>query len=510
MVTAQPSLDTIALRLNGAARAPLHRQLYDAILESIREQRLKPGSRLPSTRVLARALNLSRNTVAVAFDHLMAEGYLEARRGSGTFVTLALPEVLPARGEGGRDEIARPPPQLAARAAAFAAVPSSFLFAQKVRPFRMNFPAVDAFPIAQWARLTGRLLRHLGRATARELLGEGDAPGYRPLREGIANYLGMARGVRCTPDQIVVVAGAQQAIDITVRALLDPGDLAWVEDPGYPGARAALAAAGAVLAPVPVDGEGIDVAAGVARWPRARLAVVCPSKQFPLGVTMSLARRIQLLEWAAQAGAWIVEDDYDSEYRFTGRPLAALQGLDRDGRVIYIGTFSKVMFPSLRVGYVVVPRTLIDVFVGARAIAGRHSPVLEQALVAEFMAEGHFGRHIRRMRRLYQRRHDTLIEVAQRHLRGLVRIEPTDAGLQVVGWLPEEADDTEVAAAGHAASLELAPISRFALAARPSPGLLLGFSAFTEREIEAGARTLKEVLERHLKPRGRHREALHA
>lgn len=495
MTAAHPFLDTLAVSLDPKVDRALHRQLYHAMLHGILEGRLKPGSRLPSTRALAHALNFSRNTIAAGYDQLAAEGYVEGRAGSGTYVTRTLPERSP-RG----DRVKVPPPvaatplMLPRRAVAFAAVPAAFKQAQQVRPFRMNFPAVDAFPVGLWARMIGRLLRRTGGISGRLLLGEGDAAGHLPLRAAIAEYLGVARGVRCTPDQIVIVAGAQQAIDIAVRILLDPGDTAWVEDPSYPGARAALLAAGAELVPVPVDEEGIDVAAGVAACPRARLVIVCPSKQFPLGVTMSLARRVQILDWTARANAWIVEDDYDSEYRFTGRPLAALQGLDRSGRVIYVGTFSKVMFPSLRLGYLVVPPPLIDIFAGARAVAGRHSSVLEQALVAAFMTEGHFGRHIRRMRRLYMKRQQALIDAARRHLRGLIAIDPAEAGLQVIGWLPEGVDDQAVAAAGAAAGLELSPLSRFIIRTPRRPGLLLGFSGFDADEIEAGVRLLRQVL----------------
>jgi len=380
------------------APTPLYRQLYNAVRAAILDGQLPAGARLPATRVLAVDLGLSRTTVLTAMAQLLAEGYVEGKRGSGTCVARILPDaalhigrapagVGPSSSATGRTLSRRG--QLLATASLG---PSRD--AGMARAFRPGVPALDLFPWKTWLAIEGRLLRRLSGA-----LRLYDNPaGYRPLRQAVADYLGAARAVRCEADQVIVVAGSQQALDLVARVLLDPGDAVWVEEPGYAGAKGALAAAGARVVPAPVDAEGLDVAAARQRCAAARLAYVTPSHQYPLGMTMSLSRRLALLRWASDAGAWVVEDDYDSEYRYTGRPLAALQGLDTEGRVIYTGTFSKVLFPALRLGYLVVPTDLADAFARAKALTDRGSPVLGQAMLADFLAEGHFGRHIRRMR----------------------------------------------------------------------------------------------------------------
>ncbi len=325
-------------------------------------------------------------------------------------------------------------------------------------------------------------------------MGYGNSAGYAPLREAIAAYATAARAVRCDPAQVVIVSGSQQGLDLAARVLLDPGDVAWIEEPGYLGARGALLAAGAQLAPVPVDEQGLDVLAGIARSPTARVAYVTPSHQYPLGVTMSLPRRRALLQWAQQSGAWVIEDDYDSEYRYAGRPLAALQGLDTDGSVIYIGTFSKVLFPSLRLGYLIVPPQFVEAFVAARALADRHSPTIDQAVLAEFMLEGHFTRHIRRMRALYASRRDALMAAAQHELHGLLSVAPTEAGMHAVGWLAEGHDDRVASARAAAHGVEVPALSAYALEPLARGGLILGYSALTEAQIAAGVRRLALVL----------------
>jgi len=337
------------------------------------------------------------------------------------------------------------------------------------------------------------LVRHW-RRPANALLGYGEPRGYAPLRRAVASYLGLSRAVRCTPEQVIVVDGAQMAFDLIARVLLDPGDVAWVEEPGYPGARAALSAAGARLVYVPVDPEGLDVAAGAGLEPRARLVYVTPSHQFPLGMTMSLPRRLALLDWASRAGAWVVEDDFDSEYRYEGRPLAALQGLDREGRVVYVGTFSKVLFPSLRLGYVVAPPSLVDAFVAARSVAGRHSPSVEQAILTDFIEEGHFGRHIRRMRTLYRERQTVLVEALRREAGGLLEVEPPETGIHLAAWLGEGLDDREVSREAAARGVQARPMSGFYAGSPGRPGLELGYAAFNEEEIRRGAAQLASAL----------------
>ncbi len=462
---------------------------------AVLEGRLPPGSRLPSTRTLASDLGVSRNTVMGAFDQLLAEGYLEGKVGSGTYVADKLPEEL-LHAHGAAAKLAAQPRStgtlLSHRGAVLASTPLIPPRPHRApRAFRPGPGAVDQFPARVWMRLAARRWR----GSMRELLPYGESAGYRPLREAIAAYVRASRAVRCDTEQVVVIAGSQQGLDLVSRLLLDPGDRVWIEDPGYLGARGAFAGAGARLCGVPVDREGLLVETGIAREPQARMVYVTPSHQFPMGVTMSLARRLALLEWAARAGAWVVEDDYDSEFRFAGRPIASLQGLDRAGRVIYIGTFSKVLFPSMRLGYLVLPPDLVEPFASARALIDQHSPLLDQAVLADFIAEGHFSRHIRRMRALYAHRHAAFAELVAKELHGLLEVHPQDAGMHTVGWLPEGVDDAEAARAALDHGVETQPLSAYALDRLSRGGLLLGYTCTGTREMREGVKRLAQALE---------------
>jgi len=478
------------------ASTPLYRQLYDALRTAILDGRLPARARLPATRVLAVDLSLSRTTVLTAMAQLLAEGYVEGKRGSGTYVARVLPDAaLLARN--GVSATMGAPPAAASRALSrrgqllMSAAAALSRDGREAHAFRTGVPALDAFPWKTWRAIEDRCVRRLSNA----LRLYHDPGGYRPLRQAIADYLGAARAVRCTTDQVIVVAGSQQALDLVARVLLDPGDAVWVEEPGYAGAKGALAAAGARLVPVPVDAEGLDVAAGTRRGAAARLAYVTPSHQYPLGVTMSLARRLALLRWASDATAWVVEDDYDSEYRYTGRPLAALQGLDSEERVIYMGTFSKVLFPALRLGYLVAPVDLADAFARAKALTDRGSPLLGQAVVADFLAEGHFGRHIRRMRALYGERQAVLVRAARERLAGALDVPAQECGMHVIGRLSATTDDRRVAAVAARHGVEASPLSAFGLEPATAPGLVLGYAAFDERQIWEGVARLAKSLE---------------
>jgi GntR family transcriptional regulator/MocR family aminotransferase len=326
------------------------------------------------------------------------------------------------------------------------------------------------------------------------LLEYGDVSGYQPLRVAIAAYLRTARGVVCDPGQVFIVSGSQQALDLAARVLLDPGDAAWIEDPGYLGARAALQGAGAALIPVPVDDEGIDVAEGVRRRPDARLAYVTPSYQYPLGVTMSLSRRLALLSWARSAGAWVLEDDYDSEFRYAGHPLAALAGLDDAGHVLYMGTFSKVLFPALRLGYLVVPGWAVEAISHARSSTGRHAPTLDQAVLAEFIAEGHFAHHIRAMRALYQERQAHFVAAVSAELAGLLTVRPSPAGMHLVGWLEASLDDMLISKHAAEVEIDVRAVGRHCLDVVLPPALLLGYTALQPEKSRDGMRSLAHVL----------------
>lgn len=480
----------LTLRENGLT--PRYRQLYDALRDAILSGRLAPGSRLPATRTLAQEIGASRNTVVSAFELLLAEGYLETRVGDGTYISRHIPDDLlrsdPPRAESA--PAAQGAGSLSARGAQIAAISAAPQLAPSAPlPFRPGMPAVDLFPFDVWGKIAAKVMR----APDPALLRYGDPAGYAPLREAIAAYLSSSRGVACTPQQVIIISGSQQGIDIIGRLLLDPGDVALLEDPGYLGARGALLGLGARVVPVPVGPEGIDIAAGRDASPNARLVYVTPSHQYPTGITMSLARRLALIEWARDHSAWILEDDYDSEFRYVGRPLPAMQGLDTHQRTIYIGTFSKMMFPAMRLGYLVVPPHLVGAFSNARALADRGSPSFDQATTAEFLRSGAFARHIRRMRKIYAERQEALVAAAERHLRGLIQIQPSEAGMHLVGWLDESARVAPMVAAAATQGITLNTIAAYTLGPPSRAGLLFGYAAIPPAEITAAVRRLAQV-----------------
>ncbi len=477
--------------------APLYRQIYESIRRAILSGEFTCGRRLPATRLMAAQLGVARTTVVNAYEQLLIEGYLEGRTGAGTYVAATLPEELLqiARDSppGRQTPLASQGHILSRRGEWLAAKTLAELRVQGSGgqgAFQIGLPAIDEFPFHVWSRLAARRLRH----PPRELLCYNDPAGYRPLRAVIAAHLRSTRAVHCDVEQVIVVAGSQQALDLTARVLLNPGDAAWVEDPCYPGARNALLAAGARVASVPVDEEGFHLTAALKRRRGARLVYVTPSHQYPLGVTMSLSRRLALLDWARQSGALIVEDDYNSEFRYSGRPLESLQGLDGNGRVIYVGTFSKTTFPSLRLGCMVVPRDLTDAFIAARALIDRHSPSIDQAILTDFIEGGHFARHIRRMRSLYAERQGALVAAARSELAGLLEVKPAASGMHLIGWLAKGVSDS--VASGQAArhGVEAAPLSAYSSKELPRGGLTLGYTAVNPRQIKEGVQRLARAL----------------
>jgi len=443
---------------------------------------------------LARQYRLARGTIVNAFDQLKSEGYIQGSVGSGTYVNKILPEELlhvalrESTALAVRHEQRRKLSDYARRVKLF---PNFEI--RPSRAFRTNMPALDLFPTTLWAQVAARRLR---RISASLLLGCGSM-GYPPLRDAVASYLSTSRGVKCVADQVVVVSGVQEAIDLAVRLFVNPGDRVCMETPGYPGAAIAFKATGARISAICVDEEGMKVPGANVRG--ARLVYITPGHQFPLGVTMSVARRLQLLDWAAKSGALILEDDYDSEYRYVGRPVPALQGLDRHGLVLFTGSFSKVLFPSLRVGYLVVPPDLVDYFAAALSVTNRHAPLLEQAILCDFIAEGHFGRHLRRMREVYARRLSILLECAQQNLGGLLEISGVEAGLQIAGWLHGGLNAESVATAAATRRVEVTPLSRYSQGKAVREGLQLGFAAVDSGEIRRGVRELTITLENEVK-----------
>jgi GntR family transcriptional regulator/MocR family aminotransferase len=471
----------------------LGRWLFTELRAAILDGRLKPGTRMPSTRNLSQQYRLARGTAAVAFDGLKSEGYVEARVGSGTFVTSRLPEDSMAVARPTVPVIAEPSKAGLAKRGRESVEAVRILAASHSlgRAFRSYEPAIDLFPVNLWSRVAGRVLRR----APRPLYGQGDARGYLPLRKAIAEYVGAARGVRCDANRIIITSGTQQGLDIVARMLLDPGDAVWMEDPGYPGALFALRAGGADIVPVPVDQEGLIVEEARRQQPHARLAYVTPANQFPLGVTMSNRRRVELLEWAAQEDAWVVEDEYDAEYRYFGQPLPSLQSLDRSGCVIYLGTFTKMLFNSLRLGFLVVPERVVDAFTAARTMLDRHPPTLEQAILAEFILEGHFGHHVRRMRQIYARRIVTLCDAARDGLNGMLDVVRSDTGMRTVAWVKTGQRDTEVAARARSLGLEVASVSDFTVRHSHPDALVLGFAGCTPAELKRGVGVIRGALE---------------
>ncbi len=483
----RPSISSFrAFSLDPDAPEALHRQLYDELRRAILGGRLAPGSRLPASREFAGVSRISRNTVLTAYSQLLAEGYIESRAGSGTFVARAIPETMVPESPAVSQSNDGPPPASRALSSRGAVLGETPILRHPLRTvanaFRPGLPALDHFPMDIWRRLYDRRLR---RASTR-LLTYDDPQGYLPLREAIAAHLAASRGARCGPEHVVIVNGSQHGLDLCARVLLDRGDEVWFEEPGYFAARALLRSYFAVPVPVPVDSDGLVVSAGIERAPRARLVYTTPSHQNPLGVTLTLARRVALTQWAEQAGAWIVEDDNASEYRYRGRPLAALQGIDTARRVIYVGTFSKTMFSALRLGYVVAPSDVVPAIVQARMLADRQAPGLSQAVLADFMNEGHFARHLRRMRTLYAERLGALLKAVRTHADDVLEVDEGEGGMSRVAWLPPGLDDLEVGTEVARAGIQCLPLSEYCAVPCERRGLILGFTGIDEPEIETG------------------------
>ncbi len=487
------------ITLEEESGVPLYRQIYEGVRGAILSGELLPGKPLPASRFLAQQLGVSRTTIVNTYDQLLAEGYLESRAGAGTFVAAHLPEEFLNTPNIQRQKNQTETPKRNLKLSRYGknvfAESPTILRNSPLTPavaFQHGLAAIDEFPFDVWTKLANKVYRTL----PRDCFGYGEPAGFYPLREAVAAHLKSSRAVNCSPEQIIITTGAQHAFDLIGRVLLEPGAEVLVENPGYVGAKQAFQSFEARLVPVPVDENGFDLSATPKKNLKARLACVTPSHQFPLGVTMSLARRLQLLEWARAAESWIVEDDYDSEFRYAGRPLASLQGLDRNGRVFYIGTFSKTIFPALRLGCLVVPEDLVEVFTAVRALNGSHSPLVDQATLAEFITEGHFARHIRRMRRLYEERQEILIAEAKKRLAGFLEIKKSISGMHVIGWLNEDVKDTIIAEKAAALGVKASAVSSYSLTNRKERGgLVLGYTAINEEQIKKGIKKLTRVVE---------------
>jgi len=463
----------LAFHLDPAAAEPLYLQIARRLRDAVANGALKPGARLPAARALASQLSLARGTVDAAYAVLAGEGALQTRRGSAGTVIASDLLVRSAAPQQPTLSLHRPaPPE------------------EPLRPFRLGLPALDAFPRKTWTALTIQAAR----AQPAEALAYPDPAGHAGLRQAIAAYLGVARGIRCTADRVVITAGFQGALALARQVLLKPGDAVWVEDPGYPPARQALEAAGMRLVPIRVDQHGMRVAAGRTAAPRARLALTTPAHQSPLGVALSLPRRMDLLAWAEEAQAWILEDDYDGEFHYAGRPLPSLKSLDRADRVIYCGSFSKTLHPGLRLGYLVPPADLVPAFVRASRLLIGGMPPLEQVALARFMEKGHFARHLRRMRTLYGARREALSQALQQTMPDGFRVEAEPGGLHLLLRTPDGADDTLLARKAQARGLAATALSSLAVAHDPGRALLLGFTNLPQQDAPALAERLAAAL----------------
>lgn len=439
-----------------AALLPVYRQIYLRYRESIADGRLRPGDRVPSVRALAAELNLARGTVEAAYQLLIGEGYLLARGPAGTVVAPQL----------------QTSTALAPTHAPAPAEPALFHDGRQPLALQMGLPALDAFPRKLWNRLASRELRHSGI----DGLIYPDPRGLAALRRAVAGYLGISRGISCTAEQVFICAGYRAGLELVQRAVLRPGEQCWFEDPGYFMARRVLQAAAIQLVPVPVDGDGLQVAAGMALAPMARCALVTPTHQSPLGVALSLPRRQALLDWAERNQSWIIEDDYDSEYRYHGRPLPALKSLDREGRVLYCGTFSKVLMPGLRLAYVVVPGAQVARFTDTADVLHNHCPQLLQATVASFIEQGHFARHLKKMRSLYGQRREGLTAALREVMGDGLLIDNGAGGMHLLARLAAGCDDVAIAKRAREAGLAIEPLSPWYLERPAGGGLLMGFT----------------------------------
>lgn len=470
---------------------PLHKQICEAFKGAILRGEMRPGQQVTSSRSLARELGISRIPILNAFAQLTAEGYLESRGGAGTFVSESLPGLKDiARGRENRERKVGVEARTVSQRALTLPDRTSAPWASGAGAFSVGQLAFDQFPIRIWSNLIGRQARQI-RATS---LNYGDSLGVESFRETIATYLSTARAVHCDASQILVVSGSQQALDISARVLLDAGDRVWVENPSYGLMRLALRLAGCELVPVPVDENGLDVTAGMKLCREAKAAYVTPSHQFPLGVTMSASRRLQLLEWAQKTGSWIVEDDYDSEYRYESMPISSLQGLDHNSRVIYIGTFSKTLFPALRLGYMVIPPDLVDRFAALRRILDIFPSSFHQEVMTEFIHQGHFARHIRRTRVLYAERRNALVDAIRNELGPKFEIVGGEAGMHVVVLLPDGLRDEEIAVRAAKRKLWLWPLSSSYVGKAARQGFILGFAGTRVEELPAAVKRLKSAI----------------
>ncbi len=486
-------LPLVGIQLDPSSRVPLYKQLYSLLREAILNGRLRGGQKLPGTRTFSVELNISRNTVVLAFEQLIIEGYISGKVGAGTYVTDDIPDKLIAGDKtyGIKKDKNKIHALKLDKYYGSVEIINRNTMADKIIPFQNGLPSLEEFPFHLWLKIINKT----GTSFPRLQFGYQNSTGYMPLKEAVAGYLRTYRAVKCIADQIIIINGSQQGLDLISRVLLKKDSNVLLEDPCYFGTRASILSADVNIFPTPVDREGIDVEFAEKNYPKPDIIYTTPSHQFPLGSTMSITRRLKLLEYANNNSAWIIEDDYDSEFRYIGIPLPSLQGMDKYKRVIYIGTFSKVLFPGLRLGYLVLPSPdLVNPFAVVKSIIDRQSPIFEQIVLAKFIEEGYFTRHIRKMRMIYKERQEFLIDELKVHTGDLLEVNPSGAGMHIVGFLPEKYNDKKVAALARGKNLIVYPLSEYELKFKLRPGLVLGYTAFNKNQISGGVKLLKKIL----------------
>jgi len=476
------------IRIDRAGARPVYEQLYEGMREAILNGRLQPNDRLPATRLIAEELGVSRNIVVIAFEQLLMEGYIRSKAGAGSFVE-AVDLLQPAPRSTRRPVKGRPLEGDFARKLEEVVLQRN-IDREETAPFQTSQPAFDAFPFAVWSRLAGRVYRYLDF----QHLGYEDAAGAMPLREAIADHLRVNRGVQCDASRILIVNGTQQALFLSAQLLLQPGDQFWIDDPGYVNARSTFLLYGGVACPIPVTGEGTDIDYACQHYPDARLAYLTPSHQHPVGGTLPLAQRLKLLTWARHRRLWIIEDDYDSELRYRGKPIPSLQGMDTDGNVIYIGTFSKVLFPALRVAYMVLPDAAsFQAFRSLKALNDRQSAIVDQLILTDFIKEGYFHRHLRKMRSIYSVRLQCLLEELETHLSEFLSFTDPAAGMHLTAYFKKPVDEDRLIQAAAHKGLILLSLREYTIGPYRRPGILLGYSSFSEDKIRQAVRALKTI-----------------
>ncbi|MRG43491.1 aminotransferase class I/II-fold pyridoxal phosphate-dependent enzyme [Chitinophaga sp. SYP-B3965] len=481
-----PRIPLPFIKIQKGNTAPMYLQLYEQIKAAIFSARLKEGERMPSTRHLATDLDISRNSVFQAYEQLILEGYLAGKKGDGTYVSAKLNPIsastrktMPVK----YNDVALPDEVLRKDSTV-----------EPVMPFQNSVPSIHQFPFKIWSGLAAEVYREVHSLH----LGYGETLGHLPLREALVDYLRINRSIICEADQILIVNGSRQALNLAAQALIRKGDLCWMEDPGYLGARAAMTRWGGKVCPIPITENGLDIAYAMKHYPEARFVYLTPSHQYPLGATMPLSERLKLLKWAARHKMWIVEDDYDSEFRYNGRPVPALKGLDDHGNVIYTGTFSKVLFPALRIGYMVLPSAAIaQQFKMVKSTIDRQSPVIDQAIVTQFMLKGHFARHLRKMRTLYKKQQEELVALLEKHLSKYILVAPADTGMHFIAWLKRPCNMKKLITAALAEGVILIPVNEFAMKFKQEDGFIFGFTGYGVPEMEKAVLVLKKLLERN-------------